>query len=142
MVGMKPALEIPVPAAWLQPAPPSTEYVVGGLTVTLSVVQALPEDPPEWLRVEAARRGGGPPTLERTTTSTGYPALVGETTVGANKLLIVMYQFLELAAVAVVNGPIAAYDAHVAAIRDVLMRARVRWGAPITLFDLLDGAVR
>lgn len=122
--------------------PPSTEYVVAGVTVIFSVVQGLPEDPPDWLRVEAARRGGGTPTLERVTTQTGYPALIGETTAGANKLMLVMYQFLELGAVATVSGPSAMFDEQIAAIREVLMHVRVKWGTPLTLFELLDGAVR
>ena len=139
---MKPALDISVPATWMQPTPPNTEYVVAGVTITFSVVQGLPEDPPEWLRVEAARRDGGTPTIERVTTQTGYSALIAETAAGANKLMLVMYQFLELGAVATVIGPSAIYDEHIAAIRDVLMRVRVKWGAPLTLFDLLDGATR
>lgn len=139
---------IPVPAGWRQVAPPASHYVVSdGLEVDISVVQGLPEDPPSWVNVEIARRAAGRtvvgPTLTRVTTEAGWPALLAEATLGADKLMLVMYEFLELGAVATLTGPAERYDVHRDAVRDVLLHADIRWGAPpITLASLLDGAVR
>lgn len=132
MAAMSPALVIEVPATWTRIG---TEYAVNGVTIAISEVQALPEDPVEWLAAEFARRGAGTPAISHVELDAGYPALVGE----AETLLVVMVQLLELGAVAMAHGRRGRHDAE---IRGVLMAARPRWGTPVTLADLFAGTVR
>ena len=134
---------IPVPGTWRMIDPPTTEWDVGdGVILKLSGVQGLPEDPPEWLRVEAARLGATSPiALSRALTDAGWPALLAEASGSDVKLLLVMYQFLELGAVASMRAPAAPFDAHKDEVNAVLARARIAWGEPpITIAGLLAGA--
>jgi hypothetical protein len=141
-------LVIPAPASWRQPNAPRTEYAPAeGVEVVVSVVQGLPEDPADWIKHEVARRAAGRavtgPSIERMTLASGWPALVAEATMGDDKLLLVMYQFLELGAVAAMTARADRYDALRDAVREVLLAGRPSWGKPpVTLADLLDGAIR
>jgi hypothetical protein len=137
------AVVLPVPASWRQVEPPASKYVVGDdLVLDVSAIRALPEDPPEWMRVEVARRTGV--TLERSTvvtTTTGWTMLLAEVSHGDRKLLVAMFQFLELAAVATLAGEAAAFDKHADEVKLVLVQATVHWGdPPLTLASLLAGA--
>jgi hypothetical protein len=141
-----PTVAVSPPVTWRQVAPPKLEYELDAVTITVSVVQGLPEDPEEWLRVEVARLAGDrtptAPAYERVTTSTGWPALIAESTVGTDKLALIMYEFLELGAVATITGPADRFDAHRREVLDVLLAAQVDFDPAVTLHGLLDGASR
>jgi hypothetical protein len=138
------AVVLPLRPGWRQIDPPRSKYLVADdLLLDVSAVQGLPEDPHEWIRVEMARRTSAQiaPAITRLTTETGWPVMVAETAVAGQKLLVAMYQFLELAAVAILSGPAARYDASIDDVKQVLMQAQVHWGAPpVTIAALLDGA--
>jgi hypothetical protein len=133
------AVALPIPDHWRQVAPPRSTYRIGDVELDVSAIQASPEDPIEWIRVEIARRGATEPaTATRVTTATGWPMLAAETTIGSTKLFVGMYQFLELAAVVTVVGEKAAYDASIDDVKLVLMQPKVHWGSPpVTLAALL-----
>jgi hypothetical protein len=137
---------VAIPLTWQQPRPELLEYTVGdGGVVAMSNVQALPEDPPAWMSLELARRAGGaiepPPVATRLTIASGWPALLAEATLGDDKLLLILYQFLEFGAVASFRAPAATYDAHRDAVRDVLTSAQISWGdPPLTIAGLFAGA--
>lgn len=141
-------LDVDLPASWVPVDPPRTDYSVGGVRVTLSVVAPAPEHPGEWMRVELKRRGIGhhlgEGALRREVLPSGWPALVGETTLDGDRALIVlMFVFLDQAATAVIEGPIAAVAAHRTEILATLGTATVVWGdPPLPLATLLDGATR
>ena len=137
------AVVLPVPAHWRQIEPPLSKYAVADdLVLEVSAIQTLPEDPPAWMRVEVARRTGI--TIEGSTTvttTTGWPMLLANAVYGEQKLLVAMFQFLELAAIATLDGAAAAFDKQVDDVKLVLMQATVHWGEPpVTLAALLTGA--
>jgi hypothetical protein len=137
---------VPIPPGWRLPRPQLLEYVVAeGALVTMSNVQGLPEDPPSWMTVELQRRAGGalaePPALTRLTMPSGWPALVAEASFGLDRMMLVLYPFLELGAVASFRAPAPVYDAHRAQVLEVLTSAQISWGEPpVTLARLLAGA--
>lgn len=136
------AVVLPIPERWSQIDPPRSKYrVADGVELDVSAIQGLPEDPSEWVRVELARRGvAAPPVPLRTTTTTGWPVLLAEGLAGSSKILVAMFQFLELGAVATLTGPAQAYEACADDVKLVLMAAKVHWGAPpVTLATLLEG---
>jgi len=132
---MRPGLAVQVPTTWERVG---TGYSIDGVTIAISDLQALPDDPAAWLAAEFQARGT--PTITAVESEAGYPALIGEAELGDTTLMIVVYQLLELGAVATVHGPHAAFEARRAEIRQVLMAARPRWGVPVTLSGLLAGA--
>ena len=136
-------LVVPIPPSWQQPNPQILEYVLApGVVVTLSNVQGLPEDPPTWMTTELRRRAGAAPTaLERTTTTGGWPMLIGEATGADAAIMLVMYQFLEWGAVASLRAPTALYAAHRAQAHEVLTAVQIAWGdPPVTVAALFAGA--
>jgi hypothetical protein len=107
----------------------------------VSAVQAVPEDPVEWMRGEMARRTGvRVDEFVRVKSVTGWPMLIADVTHGDQRTMIAMWQFLELAAIATLNGPAAAVAAHDDKVKLVLMQAKMHWGdPPVTIAGLLSG---
>ncbi len=136
------------PAGWSQPDVHVTDYVVAdGLRATISEVRGLPEDEPGWLGVEIERRaagaGVGPIAISRVTLAAGWPATIGEADVGDRKMMLVLYRFLERAAVASLDGPAAVYAEHRAVVLEAFLAADIDWGdGPMSIARLLDGANR
>ena len=141
-------LDVDIPSSWLFVDSPRTDYSVGGVRVTLSVVAPATEHPGEWMRVELKRRGIGHQlgegALRREQLASGWPALIGETTLdGTRALIVVMFVFLDHAATAVIEGTIADVAAHRAEIFATLGTATIIWGdPPLPLATLLEGATR
>lgn len=136
-----------VPDTWQQLAPPASRYALAEhVVVDVSRVQALPEDTGEWIRVEIARLAGGRAisafASQRIELGSGWPATLAEASFGDTRLALVLYELLELGAVATLTAPAALYATHRDAVLAVLGDARIAWDErPITIADLLDGAV-
>lgn len=138
------AVVLPVPESWRQIDPPRSTYVVDDdLVLEVSAVQAVPEDPAEWMRGELQRRTGVRVTdFVRAKTVTGWPIMLAEVAHGDQRTMIAMWQFLELAAIATLNGPAVAFGARIDDVKLVLMQAKVHWGdPPPTIAALLSGVL-
>jgi hypothetical protein len=136
------AVVLPVLESWRQIDPPRATYAVDEqLVLEVSAVQAVPEDPADWIRGEIERRTGVRTSdLVRVKTVTGWPMAIADVTHGDQRTMIAMWQFLELAAIATLTGAATMVAKHEDAVKLVLMQATVHWGEPPpTIAALLSG---